>query len=451
MIDFNKQLNTKDIIKIIIPAIFIIASLVLFFLFIKPLTKENDDLKREISVRKENINTEKSYLESSQKDDFIIEDINLYDKFIDNITDLLINKKYIAGTVLHDKLDSTENLFPCTVNTKLLLDNLEDLKYISDDLNYNLISFYAVKSGDIWTVNLSNLFTMDKFYGLRDLYINNREDNNNLEEVKDKESKEIDDKSEDLGKKENESNSDNESKKKSSNSVIKNYSSFKKDADLEEKFIEYKLVDVSDENFLFAPHQEGINYDFNVKNLKNKDELIINAFNNSEDEGNLEIEFSKYNRIIWQSGGKIIFDFNSLGGEKPNLNLKFIDSHEKEIVIEPTFKDDKVVFNLSELQNYPIFLKSFIINLKSRNRRHFMISNGLLLLNQTDVNKASWKKKLFSAPSFNCHSVLELMNTYNNNHVENFLTNNDLNKNDYLTSPSYIFESKDAYEIFEKN
>lgn len=309
-----------------------------------------------------------------------------------------------------------------------------------DNASHNLTSLNISKKDDGWESDIKNIFLMDQYYGLRNIVIDNigiesSDDVSDDEEEKDGEGKEKDEEKNDEQKKESFSSSHNGA------------------VEINEKktqLVDFEFVDFKNENFLFSPINQGVTYDFIKRKDNSNETVILNAYNSAEEDGELEMEFNKFNRIVWVTDSVISFDFDSLAGSLPNLKLEVIDSHSKIQKIDPSFKDGKVFYDLINLE-FPVFIKGFSLKLESDSRKHFSISNGMISIKDDILNNKPWVNQIYSVSTFDAKTIDSLMKIYNNKNKEEFMRLNKINTDFYIYNPSYFMKTENPYEIFKKD
>lgn len=441
MINFNEDLSLKQIIKIIIPILFLLSAIVIYSLVIKPSLNEIEAMEEGIKEKNEAI---AELAEDSTKSDELeyntATEIKAYDNYIDFFTEELINKKFKYGNIMPKQLDTDEVIYPYEVETKLIFEDIKAFYDILDNASHNLTSLNISKKDDSWEAYIKNIFLMDQYYGLRNIVIDNigiesSDDVSDDEEEKDGEGKEKDEEKNDEQKKESFSSSHNGA------------------VEINEKktqLVDFEFVDFKNENFLFSPINQGVTYDFIKREDNSNETVILNAYNSAEEDGELEMEFNKFNRIVWVTDSVISFDFDSLAGSLPNLKLEVIDSHSKIQKIDPSFKDGKVFYDLINLE-FPVFIKGFSLKLESDSRKHFSISNGMLSIKDDILNNKPWVNQIYSVSTFDAKTIDSLMKIYNNKNKEEFMRLNKINTDFYIYNPSYFMKTDNPYEIFKKD
>lgn len=441
MINFNEDLSLKQIIKIIIPILFLLSAIVIYSLVIKPSLNEIEAMEEGIKEKNEAI---AELAEDSTKSDELeyntATEIKAYDNYIDFFTEELINKKFKYGNIMPKQLDTDEVIYPYEVETKLIFEDIKAFYDILDNASHNLTSLNISKKDDSWEADIKNIFLMDQYYGLRNIVIDNigiesSDDVSDDEEEKDGEGKEKDEEKNDEQKKESFSSSHNGA------------------VEINEKktqLVDFEFVDFKNENFLFSPINQGVTYDFIKREDNSNETVILNAYNSAEEDGELEMEFNKFNRIVWVTDSVISFDFDSLAGSLPNLKLEVIDSHSKIQKIDPSFKDGKVFYDLINLE-FPVFIKGFSLKLESDSRKHFSISNGMISIKDDILNNKPWVNQIYSVSTFDAKTIDSLMKIYNNKNKEEFMRLNKINTDFYIYNPSYFMKTDNPYEIFKKD
>ncbi len=441
MINFNEDLSLKQIIKIIIPILFLLSAIVIYSLVIKPSLNEIEAMEEGIKEKNEAI---AELAEDSTKSDELeyntATEIKAYDNYIDFFTEELINKKFKYGNIMPKQLDTDEVIYPYEVETKLIFEDIKAFYDILDNASHNLTSLNISKKDDGWEADIKNIFLMDQYYGLRNIVIDNigiesSDDVSDDEEEKDVEGKEKDEEKNDEQKKESFSSSNNGA------------------VEINEKktqLVDFEFVDFKNENFLFSPINQGVTYDFIKREDNSNETVILNAYNSAEEDGELEMEFNKFNRIVWVTDSVISFDFDSLAGSLPNLKLEVIDSHSKIQKIDPSFKDGKVFYDLINLE-FPVFIKGFSLKLESDSRKHFSISNGMISIKDDILNNKPWVNQIYSVSTFDAKTIDSLMKIYNNKNKEEFMRLNKINTDLYIYNPSYFMKTDNPYEIFKKD
>ncbi len=441
MINFNEDLSLKQIIKIIIPILFLLSAIVIYSLVIKPSLNEIEAMEEGIKEKNEAI---AELAEDSTKSDELeyntATEIKAYDNYIDFFTEELINKKFKYGNIMPKQLDTDEVIYPYEVETKLIFEDIKAFYDILDNASHNLTSLNISKKDDGWEADIKNIFLMDQYYGLRNIVIDNigiesSDDVSDDEEEKDGEGKEKDEEKNDEQKKESFSSSHNGA------------------VEINEKktqLVDFEFVDFKNENFLFSPINQGVTYDFIKREDNSNETVILNAYNSAEEDGELEMEFNKFNRIVWVTDSVISFDFDSLAGSLPNLKLEVIDSHSKIQKIDPSFKDGKVFYDLINLE-FPVFIKGFSLKLESDSRKHFSISNGMISIKDDILNNKPWVNQIYSVSTFDAKTIDSLMKIYNNKNKEEFMRLNKINTDFYIYNPSYFMKTDNPYEIFKKD
>ncbi len=441
MINFNEDLSLKQIIKIIIPILFLLSAIVIYSLVIKPSLNEIEAMEEGIKEKNEAI---AELAEDSTKSDELeyntATEIKAYDNYIDFFTEELINKKFKYGNIMPKQLDTDEVIYPYEVETKLIFEDIKAFYDILDNASHNLTSLNISKKDDSWEADIKNIFLMDQYYGLRNIVIDNigiesSDDVSDDEEEKDGEGKEKDEEKNDEQKKESFSSSHNGA------------------VEINEKktqLVDFEFVDFKNENFLFSPINQGVTYDFIKREDNSNETVILNAYNSAEEDGELEMEFNKFNRIVWVTDSVISFDFDSLAGSLPNLKLEVIDSHSKIQKIDPSFKDGKVFYDLINLE-FPVFIKGFSLKLESDSRKHFSISNGMISIKDDILNNKPWVNQIYSVSTFDAKTIDSLMKIYNNKNKEEFMRLNKINTDFYIYNPSYFMKTENPYEIFKKD
>lgn len=441
MINFNEDLSLKQIIKIITPIIVLLSAIVIYALIIKPNLNEIEAIEGNIKEKNDAIVelTEDS-AESNELEYNTATEIKAYDNYIDFFTEELINKKFKYGNIMPKQLDNDEVIYPYEVETKLIFEDIKAFYDILDNASHNLKSLNISKMDDGWEADIKNIFLMDQYYGLRNIVIDNigiesSDDVSDDEEEKDGEDKEKDEEKNDEQKKESFSSSHN--------GVV----------EINEKktqLVDFEFVDFKNENFLFSPINQGVTYDFLRREDNSNKTLILNAYNSAEEDGELEMEFNKFNRIVWVTDSVVSFDFDSLAGSLPNLKLEVMDSHSKIQKIDPNFKGDKVYYDLIDLE-FPVFIKGFSLKLESDSRKHFSISNGMISIKDDILNKKPWLNQIYSVSTFDAKTIDALMKIYNNKNKEEFMKLNKITTDFYIYNPSYFMKTDNPYEIFKKD
>lgn len=441
MINFNEDLSLKQIIKIIIPILFLLFSIVIYSLVIKPSLNEIEAMEEGIKEKNEVIaELAEDSTESDELEYNTATEIKAYDNYIDFFTEKLINKKFKYGNIMPKQLDNDEVTYPYEVETKLIFEDIKAFYDVLDNASHNLTSLSISKMDDGWEADIKNIFLMDQYYGLRNIVIDNigiesSDDVSDDEEEKDGEDKEKDEEKNDEQKKESFSSSHNGA------------------VEINEKktqLVDFEFVDFKNENFLFSPINQGVTYDFIKREDNSNETVILNAYNSAEEVGELEMEFNKFNRIVWVTDSVISFDFDSLAGSLPNLKLEVMDSHSKIQKIDPSFKDGKVFYDLINLE-FPVFIKGFSLKLESDSRKHFSISNGMISIKDDILNNNPWVNQIYSVSTFDAKTIDSLMKIYNNKNKEEFMKLNKINTDFYIYNPSYFMKTDNPYEIFKKD
>lgn len=441
MINFNEDLSLKQIIKIIIPILFLLFSIVIYSLVIKPSLNEIEAMEEGIKEKNEVIaELAEDSTESDELEYNTATEIKAYDNYIDFFTEKLINKKFKYGNIMPKQLDNDEVTYPYEVETKLIFEDIKAFYDVLDNASHNLTSLSISKMDDGWEADIKNIFLMDQYYGLRNIVIDNigiesSDDVSDDEEEKDGEDKEKDEEKNDEQKKESFSSSHNGA------------------VEINEKktqLVDFEFVDFKNENFLFSPINQGVTYDFIKREDNSNETVILNAYNSAEEVGELEMEFNKFNRIVWVTDSVISFDFDSLAGSLPNLKLEVMDSHSKIQKIDPSFKDGKVFYDLINLE-FPVFIKGFSLKLESDSRKHFSISNGMISIKDDILNNNPWVNQIYSVSTFDAKTIDSLMKIYNNKNNEEFMKLNKINTDFYIYNPSYFMKTDNPYEIFKKD
>ncbi len=444
MINFNEDLSLKQIIKIIIPILFLLSAIVIYSLVIKPNLNEIEAMEEGIKEKNEAIaELAEDSTESDELEYNTATEIKAYDNYIDFFTEELINKKFKYGNIMPKQLDTDEVIYPYEVETKLIFEDIKAFYDILDNASHNLTSLNISKKDDGWESDIKNIFLMDQYYGLRNIVIDNIgiessddvSDDEEEKEEKDGEGKEKDEDKNDEQKKESFSSSHNGA------------------VEINEKktqLVDFEFVDFKNENFLFSPINQGVTYDFIKREDNSNETVILNAYNSAEEDGELEMEFNKFNRIVWVTDSVVSFDFDSLAGSLPNLKLEVIDSHSKIQKIDPNFKDGKVFYDLINLE-FPVFIKGFSLKLESDSRKHFSISNGMLSIKDDILNNKPWANQIYSVSTFDAKTIDSLMKIYNNKNKEEFMRLNKINTDFYIYNPSYFMKTDNPYEIFKKD
>ena len=441
MINFNEDLSLKQIIKIIIPILFLLSSIVIYSLVIKPSLNEIEAMEESIKEKNEAIvELVEDSTESDKLEYNTATEIKEYDNYIDFFTEKLINKKFKYGNIMPKQLDNDEVIYPYEVETKLIFEDIKAFYDILDNASHNLTSLNISKKDYGWEADIKNIFLMDQYYGLRNIVIDNigiesSDDVSDDEEEKDGEGKEKDEEKNDEQKKESFSSSHNGA------------------VEINEKktqLVDFEMVNFKNENFLFSPINQGVTYDFIKREDNSNETVILNAYNSAEEVGELEMEFNKFNRIVWVTDSVVSFDFDSLAGSLPNLKLEVIDSHSKIQKINPSFKDGKVFYDLINLE-FPVFIKGFSLKLESDSRKHFSISNGIISIKDDILNNKPWVNQIYSVSTFDAKTIDSLMKIYNNKNKEEFMRLNKINTDLYIYNPSYFMKTDNPYEIFKKD
>ncbi len=441
MINFNEDLSLKQIIKIIIPILFLLSAIVIYSLVIKPSLNEIEAMEESIKEKNEAIaELAENSTESDELEYDTAAEIKAYDNYIDFFTEELINKKFKYGSIVPKQLDNDEIVYPYEVQTKLIFEDIKAFYDILDNASHNLTSLNISKKDDGWEADIKNIFLMDQYYGLRNIVIDNigiesSDDVSDDEEEKDGEDKEKDEEKNDEQKKESFSSSHNGG------------------VEINEKktqLVDFEFVDFKNENFLFSPINQGVTYDFIKREDNSNETVILNAYNSAEEDGELEMEFNKFNRIVWVTDSVVSFDFDSLAGSLPNLKLEVMDSHSKIQKIDPRFKDGKVFYDLINLE-FPVFIKGFSLKLESDSRKHFSISNGMISIKDDILNNKPWVNQIYSVSTFDAKTIDSLMKIYNNKNKEEFMKLNSINTDFYIYNPSYFMKTDNPYEIFKKD
>ena len=440
MINFNEDLSFKQILKIIIPIIALIASLVIYTLFIKPNLNQIGIMEDSVKEKNEEIEELKENADDSVELEYdTAEEITSYDEFIDYFTGELINKKFKYGNIAPKQLENDELIYPYAVDTKLVLDDIKDLDSVLDNASHNLTSFYVLKTESGWEANFKNIFLMDKYYGLRNIVIDNVgiEPEEGIVEDSDNED---DDKNE----------TDDDEKEEIKSTGSSSSSGAIRIKENKESYTEFEFVDFKKEDFLFSPITEGVTYDFLKRDDSSFESIILNAYNSSKEDGELEMEFDNFDRIVWVTDSIVSFDFDSLAGSFPDLKLEVLDSHSNIINLEPDFKDGKVFYKLSNLE-FPVFIKGFNLEIGADSRKHFSVSNGIIAIKDEVLSKKPWLNQIYSVATLDAKTVDFLMKIYNNKNKAEFMKLNNINTDSNIYNPSYFMKTEHPYEIFKKD
>lgn len=441
MINFNEDLSFKQILKIIIPIIALIASLVIYTLFIKPNLNQIGIMEDSVKEKNEEIEELNENADDSVELEYdTAEEIASYDEFIDYFTGELINKKFKYGNIAPKQLENDELIYPYAVDTKLVLDDIKDLDSVLDNASHNLTSFYVLKTERGWEVNFKNIFLMDKYYGLRNIVIDNVGIEPQEEIVEDSDDGEDDD----IDKK------DDDEKEENKRTVSSSSSGAIRIKENKESYTEFEFVDFKKEDFLFSPITEGVTYDFLKRDDSSFESIILNAYNSSEEDGELEMEFDNFDRIVWVTDSIVSFDFDSLAGSFPDLKLEVLDSHSNIINLEPDFKDGKVFYKLNNLE-FPVFIKGFNLEIGAESRKHFSVSNGIIAIKDEVLSKKPWLNQIYSVATLDARTVDSLMKIYNNKNKVEFMKLNNINTDSNIYNPSYFMKTEHPYEIFKKD
>lgn len=441
MINFNEDLSFKQILKIIIPIIALIASLVIYTLFIKPNLNQIGIMEDSVKEKNEEIEELNENADDSVELEYdTAEEIASYDEFIDYFTGELINKKFKYGNIAPKQLENDELIYPYAVDTKLVLDDIKDLDSVLDNASHNLTSFYVLKTERGWEVNFKNIFLMDKYYGLRNIVIDNVGIEPQEEIVEDSDDGEDDD----IDKK------DDDEKEENKRTVSSSSSGAIRIKENKESYTEFEFVDFKKEGFLFSPITEGVTYDFLKRDDSSFESIILNAYNSSEEDGELEMEFDNFDRIVWVTDSIVSFDFDSLAGSFPDLKLEVLDSHSNIINLEPDFKDGKVFYKLNNLE-FPVFIKGFNLEIGAESRKHFSVSNGIIAIKDEVLSKKPWLNQIYSVATLDSKTVDSLMKIYNNKNKVEFMKLNNINTDSNIYNPSYFMKTEHPYEIFKKD
>lgn len=441
MINFNEDLSFKQILKIIIPIIALIASLVIYTLFIKPNLNQIGIMEDSVKEKNEEIEELNENADDSVELEYdTAEEIASYDEFIDYFTGELINKKFKYGNIAPKQLENDELIYPYAVDTKLVLDDIKDLDSVLDNASHNLTSFYVLKTERGWEVNFKNIFLMDKYYGLRNIVIDNVGIEPQEEIVEDSDDGEDDD----IDKK------DDDEKEENKRTVSSSSSGAIRIKENKESYTEFEFVDFKKEDFLFSPITEGVTYDFLKRDDSSFESIILNAYNSSEEDGELEMAFDNFDRIVWVTDSIVSFDFDSLAGSFPDLKLEVLDSHSNIINIEPDFKDGKVFYKLNNLE-FPVFIKGFNLEIGAESRKHFSVSNGIIAIKDEVLSKKPWLNQIYSVATLDSKTVDSLMKIYNNKNKVEFMKLNNIKTDSNIYNPSYFMKTEHPYEIFKKD
>lgn len=441
MINFNEDLSFKQILKIIIPIIALIASLVIYTLFIKPNLNQIGIMEDSVKEKNEEIEELKENADDSVELEYdTAEEIASYDEFIDYFTGELINKKFKYGNIAPKQLENDELIYPYAVDTKLVLDGIKDLDSVLDNASHNLTSFYVLKTDDSWEANFKNIFLMDKYYGLRNIVIDNVGIEPQEEIVEDSDDEEDDD----IDKK------DDDEKEEIKSTVSSSSSGEIRIKENKEIYTEFEFVDFKKEDFLFSPITEGVTYDFLKRDDSSFESIILNAYNSSEEDGELEMAFDNFDRIVWVTDSIVSFDFDSLAGSFPDLKLEVLDSHSNIIKLEPDFKDGKVFYKLNNLE-FPVFIKGFNLEIGADSRKHFSVSNGIIAIKDEVLSKKPWLNQIYSVATLDARTVDSLMKIYNNKNKVDFMKLNNIKTDSNIYNPSYFMKTEYPYEIFKKD
>lgn len=442
MINFNEDLSFKQILKIIIPIIALIASLVIYTLFIKPNLNQIGIMEDSVKEKNEDIEELKENADDSVELEYdTAEEITSYDEFIDYFTGELINKKFKYGNIAPKQLENDESIYPYAVDTKLVLDDIKDLDSVLDNAYHNLTSFYVLKTESGWEANFKNIFLMDKYYGLRNIVIDNVGIEPQEEIVEDSDNKEDDD---------DKDEKDDDEKEESKSTVSSSSSGAIRIKENKESYTEFEFVDFKKEDFLFSPITEGVTYDFLKRDDNSFESIILNAYNSSEEDGELEMAFDNFDRIVWVTDSIVSFDFDSLAGSFPDLKLEVLDSHSNIINIEPDFKDGKVFYKLNNLE-FPVFIKGFNLEIGAESRKHFSVSNGIIAIKDEVLSKKPWLNQIYSVATLDSKTVDSLMKIYNNKNKVEFMKLNNIKTDSNIYNPSYFMKTEHPYEIFKKD
>lgn len=335
MINFNKDLDKRSIIFILVCFALCVSIIVLYFTSVK---NQKENLK-ELNEHLENIKEQRldmvnqsDNLDDNKNEHDIIYDNKAYDNFYNSLVDF--SRRYdieYLSLENHYSENSNENAYSLIVDGIIHLKNINELCLIRPILSDKLINFeYDLDNNQ---VKFSRVFIFDKPYSQKNLEIDNRESNNensNQDEYSNQTDRKEDDTNDDLSDEIEEKN----------------------------KYISKSIFSLKDKiNYDdFIPMNENLFLDFKTQTVPiiNKEGIVINVVNNSNKIATALLDLSSLNLKFYTGDLKIYIENFMFDDSSISKKLYCIDFGGTEYNISGNQIDDKTYFNIDKNMQFPV-------------------------------------------------------------------------------------------------
>lgn len=329
MINFNKDLDKRSIIFILVCFALCVSIIVLYFTSVKNqkenLKKLNEHLENIKEQRLDMVNYSDN-LDDNKNEHDIIYDNKAYDNFYNSLVDF--SRRYdieYLSLENHYSENSNENAYPLIVDGIIHLKNINELSLIRPILSDKLINFeYDLDNNQ---VKFSRVFIFDKPYSQKNLEIDNRESNNEYSNQTDRKE---DDTNDDLSDEIEEKN----------------------------KYISKSIFSLKDKiNYdAFIPMNENLFLDSKTQTVPiiNKEGIVINVVNNSNKIATALLDLSSLNLKFYTGDLKIYIENFMFDNSSISKKLYCIDFGGTEYNISGNQIDDKTYFNIDKNMQFPV-------------------------------------------------------------------------------------------------
>lgn len=408
----NDDINKKHALYIVFCFVLVVISIILYLFVILPSIKEQSELKNELEIEINKAN--ELIMNNTEEDnsDFeIMHDNKIYDSYYHSIVGIISDYELDYMSLNNNFPESgSKNFYPMIVEGKVELGNVNNLMLFKKPLNHRLIEFGYNKEDE--ELKFKNLFLFDKSYSHKNIEIDNRK------------SADSDDESDDDSElSENNSNNTNDTKEIAENNTI-------------QKSI-FRIIDRFD-NINLTPMHENLILDSKKQRapIIDKDTIIINAVNRSNNDAVCFLDFSKLNFKVFSSDLDLYIN-DYFYDNKAVKQLYCRDNNGMYYDFYGEEKDGKTIFDIDSNIQYPLEILGIKYKIKENDSATFAVMDLGYEIDKKDYQ------------NFIKNGQFATVLKYKNIGIDDFIKElgGRINKNEFINDNSLTKESFDNARI----
>lgn len=419
----NDDINKKHALYIVFCFALVVISIILYLFVILPSIREKTALKNELEIEINKANELSLNNTEEDNSDFkIMHDNKIYDSYYHSIVSI-INDYELEYMSLNNNFPEigSKNFYPMIVEGKVELGNANNLMLFEKPLNHRLIDFEYNKEDE--EIKFKNLFLFDKSYSHKNIEIDNR-----------KRADSIDESDDDSDLSENNSNNANDSKEIVENNTI-------------QKSI-FRIIDRFD-NINLTPMHENLILDSKKQKapIINRDTIIINAVNRSNDDAICLLDFSKLNFKVFSSDLDLyIKDY--FYDNKAVKQLYCRDNNGLYYNFYGEDKDGKTVFEIDSNIQFPLEILGIKYKIKENDSATFAVMDLGYEIDKEDYQNFIKNGKFATVLKYKNIGIDDFINELGGNINKNeFINDNSLTKESFDNAKILLVRFRELYEI----